>query len=82
MGKPAVFLLANQGWARGQTLRSKCTAAKPVKPTGKGQAGQQVEEGWEGFFLSIGGVGLPLPECSFPPRTPSVGVEGVREDSR
>lgn len=74
----ACFLQPNQGWARGQTLRSKCTAAKPDKAMGKRQA----EDRWEGFFLSTGRVDLLLPECSVSPGTPSVGAEGEREASR
>lgn len=77
----ACSLQVNQGWAEGQTLRSKCTTAKPVKAVGKGQAGSTGGGQMGRLFPKYRQVDLPLPECSFPPGPPPLALR-EREASR
>lgn len=74
----ACSLQVNQGWAEGQTLRSECTAAKPVKAVGKGQAGSTSGGQMGRLFPKYRQSGPPTSRMQFSPRTPSAGVEGER----
>lgn len=69
-GEPAVLCKQTSAGPKGRHLVLSALQPSQSGLRGRDRLGRQVEGRWEGFFLGIGRVDLPLPECSFFIRDP------------